>query len=353
MEGKNYLKLVWLLGYIAFAAVSCWATAESLYMLLPSWPKVMCWVVTVGFFIVASIGTKMIVDSFNPNIYLEHRGMRLVGGIIIVLMFWLICSMPTNTHTFFYRNVISETVARDISTTQSYLRQIENNTYNKAQAELKVSELRNKVELKLGELEAEIKNEANPGDGPKSQEIRRELASLLNVPKIESLTYKSTTKQQREILCDAYRSKIYALLDNRISNIRNEILSPSPQIVKEAKTAGKNLVELKGFIDDGTVNLYNAKDITTQVCDKLNNGYNIIKLNSIFVNFNSVDDEKKYTDNDPVTRVKSLNSVFDVWCDYIKGEYNGQGFIYWILISILVDVAAFVFFDLAFRKTEE
>ena len=173
MEQKNYLKLIWMVAFIAFAAVSCWATAESLHLLLSSWPLAMCWVVTVGFFIIASLGTKMIVDSLNQNIYLEKRGLRLVGGIVIVLIFWLICSMPTNTHTFFYRTVINDKVNTDISTTRGYLSQIKNNTNNKTQATVKVNELKNNVDVLLGELEAEIKNEVNPGFGPKSKEILR------------------------------------------------------------------------------------------------------------------------------------------------------------------------------------
>ena len=108
MEQKNYLKILWVAAFAAFAAVSCWATAESLHLLLSTWPLAMCWVVTIGFFIIASIGTKMIVDSLNQNIYMEKRGMRLIGGLIIVLIFWLVCSMPTNTHTFFYRTLIND-----------------------------------------------------------------------------------------------------------------------------------------------------------------------------------------------------------------------------------------------------
>ena len=46
-------------------------------------------------------------------------------------------------------------------------------------------------------------------------------------------------------------------------------------------------------------------------------------------------------------------SVFDVWEDFLKGEFAGHGFAFWIIISILVDIAAFIFFDLAFRRTED
>ena len=215
MEQKSYLKLVWILAFIAFAGVSCWATSESLHLLLSSWPKLMCWIVTIGFFIIASIGTKMIVDSLNQNIYLEKRGIHLVGGIVIVLIFWLICSMPTNTHTFFYRTVINDKVTSDISTTSGYLDQIENNTKNKDQAKRKVDELKNNIDVTLGELEAEIKNEANPGFGTKSKEILRKLAATLGVDKIEPLTFKGLSKQDREKLCDAYRTKVYTLADSK------------------------------------------------------------------------------------------------------------------------------------------
>ena len=88
----NYMKLLSLLAFVAFAAVSCWATAESLHLLLPSWPVVLCWIVTIGFFVIASLGSKMIVDSMNPNIYQERRGLTLMGGLFLLLVFWLVCS---------------------------------------------------------------------------------------------------------------------------------------------------------------------------------------------------------------------------------------------------------------------
>ena len=340
-----------MVAFIAFAAVSCWATAESLHLLLSSWPLVMCWVVTVGFFIIASLGTKMIVDSLNQDIYLEKRGLRLVGGIVIVLIFWLICSMPTNTHTFFYRTVINDKVNTDISTTRGYLSQIKNNTNNKTQATVKVNELKNNVDVLLGELEAEIKNEVNPGFGPKSKEILRKFATLLEVDKVEPLSYKGTSKQDRDKLCDAYRTKIYILAENRATNIMAHILSPNSDNIKEVKRDDENLALVKKYIGDKTINLNDAEDIE-DVCDKLNTAYNTVKKNSDFINFSSKTDEANYTADNPITKVKRMISVFDVWEDFMAGEYAGHGFMFWIIISILVDIAAFIFFDLAFKKRE-
>ena len=53
-----------------------------------------------------------------------------------------------------------------------------------------------------------------------------------------------------------------------------------------------------------------------------------------------------------MTKNDAMISVFDVWKDFIKGEYAGRGFIFWVIISILVDIAAFIFFDIAFKKSE-
>lgn len=351
MEQNNYLKLIWVIAFIAFAAVSCWATSESLHLLLSSWPIAMCWVVSIGFFIIAALGTKMIVDSLNQNIYLEKRGIRLVGGVLIVLVFWLICSMPTNTHTFFYRTVINDKVNTDISTTRGYLGQIKNNTNNKTQATIKVNELKNNVDVLLGELEAEIKNEVNPGFGPKSKEILRKFATLLSVDKIEPLSFKGTSRQDRERLCDAYRTKIYLLAENRATNIMAHILSPNAENIKEVKRDDENLALVKKYIGDKTISLNDAEDIE-DVCDKLNTSYNTVKKNRDFVNFASKTDEAIYTADSPVTKVKRMISVFDVWEDFIKGEYSGHGFMFWIIISILVDIAAFIFFDMAFKKQE-
>lgn len=351
MRQNNYLKLVWAVAFVAFAGVSCWATAESLHLLLSSWPLVLCWIVTIGFFIIASLGTKMIVDSLNQNIYIENKGFHLIGGIIIVLIFWLICSLPTNTHTFFYRTVINDKVNTDISTTRGYLSQIKNNTNNKTQATIKVNELKNNVDVLLGELEAEIKNEVNPGFGPKSKEILRKFAGLLGVDKVEPLSYKGTSKQDRERLCDAYRTKIYILAENRANNIMAHILTPNQDNIKDVKRDDENLALVKRYINDKTLNLNDAEDIG-DVCDKLNTAYNTVKKNSDFVNFSSKEDEANYTANNPITKVKRMISVFDVWEDFFDGEYAGHGFVFWIIISILVDVAAFIFFNLAFKKNE-
>ena len=353
MGHTNYFKLFCALAFFVFAAVSCWATAESLHLLLSSWPIAMCWIVSIGFFFIASWGSKMIVDSFNKNIYLTKRGLRLLGGIFILIIFWLVCSFPTNTHTFFYRTLIADKVNNDISTTQGYLAQIKGNTTTDAKIQAKSIELRNKVETKLAELEAEIKNPANPDFGPVARKRLAELAPMLGVVKIEELSSTGNSVQGRDKLCAAYRSKVLTLLDNRLLLLAKE-MSPTPEMkknfVKEASTKWDNLQQVKNYIENYNLDLNNSEDIKV-VCDKLNDGYSTIRTYKQFVDFKSENDEKDYTSPNAITKVKRLISVFDVWEDFAKGYYSGHGFAFWIIISLLVDVAAFIFFDLAFKKS--
>uniref|UniRef100_UPI00280C2E1B hypothetical protein n=1 Tax=uncultured Bacteroides sp. TaxID=162156 RepID=UPI00280C2E1B len=261
MNENKFLKVFCLLAFLAFAAVSCWATAESLHLLLPSWPLAMCWVITVGFFFIASWGTKMIVDSLNQKIYLEKRGLRLLGGIFILLIFWLACSMPTNTHTFFYRSAINDKVTNDITTTEGYLVQIRDNVTTEARIKIRLAELEKKVDLKLGELKAEIENDANPGFGPKAKNILRDFAEIFGVAKIEPLTFKGTSIQDRQKLYDAYRKKMYISMDAKKLNIIKEMTPANNNHQKQADKNYKNLELVKKYIEDGTLDLNDAEDI--------------------------------------------------------------------------------------------
>lgn len=353
MNGENkYLKLMFIIAFLAFAGTSCWATAESLHMLLPTWPIIFCYIVTIGFFIIASLGTKMIVDSLNQNIYLEKRGLRLIGGIFIMLVFWLVCSMPTNTHTFFYRNVANSIAKEDIQTTTGYLNQLINDTQIENQIKAKQTELDNKVKAKLTDLETEIKNEANPGFGPRSKEILSQFAELLDVPRVEQISYQSTSVQQRQTLVDAYRTKIYALADTKKQAIRNAMEAANKAVYQKAAKIAATNINLIAEQMNNDPSALNEVAFAHELDNRLLTGYATIKTYKNFVSFDPKTDEERYTVEHPVTKIKRLMSVFDVWKDTLNGEYKGHGFIFWILISILVDIAAFIFFDLAFKKED-
>ena len=109
MGKKTPFQIVCLLAFGAFAAVSCYLTVESIHLSLPSVPRWCFWIAIVGLYVLTSYGTKMIMDSFNRNIIIDKRGAKLVGGLIIVLITWLLVSFPTNVHSLFYDKMAKPT----------------------------------------------------------------------------------------------------------------------------------------------------------------------------------------------------------------------------------------------------
>ena len=206
--------------------------------------------------------------------------------------------------------------------------------------------------MKLGELEAEINNDANPGFGPNAKRILGDFANILEIAEIKplSLGSNSYSKLGRERLNKEYRKKIYALKDARKEVIKKKFLSPE-QGIKDASIAYKNLEIVEQAVSIQAVSLYNAQDIH-EISNKITEGYVVIKNYKEYVVFNNANDEQRYTSNQATNRIERLLSVFDVWHDFFQGNTQTGKFIFWIIISVLVDIAAFIFFDLSF-KTEE
>lgn len=94
-------------------------------------------------------------------------------------------------------------------------------------------------------------------------------------------------------------------------------------------------------------------DVIRQTDVALKGGYAVIHNYAQFVNYNSPEDQELYTAPEQITRTSRMLSVFDVWRDFIAGHYAGRGFIFWILLSLVIDIAAFIFFDIAFKASED
>ena len=350
METIGLKKMFYGLLFLALAVISCWATGESLKLLQPTVSGTIWYVVAFILFILASLGTKWMMDSFNQELYLENRRLRLLGGLLTFLICWLIVSMPTNTHTFFYRSFINSHVNNDITETCGYLSQIKNDKVVQDMIQYQQSKLDNDITQKLGELEAEVMNAANPGFGPKSEEILRSFANMLGVEKIDPLTYKSTSTEGRKNLCDAYRKKILTLAKSKKENIKNSLLHKDREYMKVATVDFNNLEKCRAYVQDETLDLNEPKDIK-QICDQLDRGYSTIKNYNDLVVFPSDEVKARYTANTPQTKVRRMLNVYDVWMDFLGGSYPGS-FIFWVLLSILVDLGAFVFFNLATKKDD-
>lgn len=334
-----------LVAFVILAGISCWATEKSLHMLLPAgWPEVLVWGITIAFFIVASIGTKLIADSLMSQGYVENRKGKLWGGVLLVVFFWLLMSMPTNTHTFFYNDKIGSTISKDIETTNKYLQQvIDLGTASTKVLDAEGKRLKDLVEAQRTHIVKQFNGDEPPYKRGNGEKIADHL-KIINDTLHSSIKQHPDYNSQDSSILNGYQVEIDKALSNAL---RTHTISE--QSVKAAKDKKRRLVALNDSIQDHVASA-SLSEAEIRQCEKeLKDGYNIIATNKTFIQFDkNVDDEKIYTKENAETRTKRMSSVIDVFfVDFLKGKYPGS-FWYYVILSILVDVAAFIFFDITF-----
>ena len=184
MYGENkILKIFSLVAFVAFAAVSCWSTTESLFLSLEhaEIPKWVFWIAVVGLYVLTSYCFKMMIDSFDQNVYMEHRTLKFVVGLLGILLLWIAFSMPTNTHTFFYKQMAKDVAVKELTHVDAELLKLssENAFHETYNAEWHAYET--KVLGGLAAIKAEIADYQNIGMGDKAEARVAEVEDLLGV----------------------------------------------------------------------------------------------------------------------------------------------------------------------------
>lgn len=341
--GKNKFYVIGgIVFFLVLAAYSCYATEHSLHMLSPNLPEVLVWAITIAFYIIASYGSKMIVDSLNQNVYIKNRKGSLYGGIILLVLFWLIVSMPTNTHTFFYNEQVCDVVLSDVAVTENYLDQIE-----KRQVTLpEYDQVKAEVDKKYAELNAEFNGLGPSGKRGNGQYVMQRMREINNI-----LGSNIPVDPRPNIYDVNILNRYNTQIDKELKRLKKEKYQAPRSAVDESARLLDDL-----YVIEDTIKVMSAlgkpdEAIITQTEGVLQNSYSHIKNNKQYVVFNE-GDEAIYCADKITTKTHQLKNVIKVWQDFMSGKYKGKGFFYWIMISLLVDLGAFIFFDLAFKKED-
>ncbi|MDE6140466.1 MAG: hypothetical protein K2F95_05910 [Alistipes sp.] len=341
MGQTNYWKFVALVAFAVFAAVSCWATVESLYLTLEDTddvPKWILWVAVVGLFILTSYCTKVIVDSLNQNIFLENRGVRLTFGVLGVLVLWLCFSMPTNSHTFFYKKMAKNVASAELTELSNQIGAITNPDILKNKYDTEWRAFEQNVNTAYKNYVAEVNDYQKTGHGELAEEALCRVEDALGIPRgtMHRLTRVGSSQSEitktimhyqelKDSQLDGKKALHYGELENKLRNFEEENVKKK-LLLADIDTTIREL-------DDNDI----EKEPTLKKARKLiQRGYNIMGIEG----------------NPKVYSSERLTNVTKVWGDYLGGKFSDKnyGLIYWILLSVLVDIAAFVFFSIAFKK---
>lgn len=349
-------KIGWFIMFLIVGALSCWATASSFLLIIPL-PWYVIWAMTIVFFVFASYAYKMIMDAIHNDGSIENPKAKLWGGIFLLLMTWGIISMPTNAHTFFYKLQIGNQVTDDLKTTETYCEQLakrENiSKYDSAAY--------NDFKVECEDIMNKFAHEAN-GTGSTGQIgiHKHSLQYIENINKKLSVygDYKiapPSTVTGNLQLVHAQINATRDRLNNQYKAIENDKLKVN---TKGSHQALSDLNKIKAMQDSinylimiGEISRPSAEPVIKQAEGVLILAYGNIKANEKYVYFNNEADEKLYTADNLETRLTRFLHPYKVMGDFFVGKIPFI-FIFWIILSILLDVIGFISFDNAFKKEE-
>ena len=351
MKKLDYKRILCIVAFLGLAGFSCFWTAESLFIWQPSITQAGAWLIAIVFYAVASLCFGLLMKGLEKNVRFKQglfasRGGHLFFGIVGLLVFWLMVSLPTNTHTLLYRASIKNVITTDLTRTQGYLQGLKDNNVEIKKINDGYDSKKAKVDAIILRLIAEIEHPGHEGIGKIFNTALAELEAELGTT-LQRASNVGTTYAQWLTTINYYQKQAYEQLklyrsqcDEKIKEIRRMMDSKAlERLIKNCEI---------GLSDINNMNGINNEIIAAAVND-LTNGYSYIKAHSQYIKFKD-NDEVRYTREGAMPEAKEMLSVPDVWKDYITTDkYNGHGFIWWVFIALLVDLAAFIFAYKAFN----
>lgn len=250
--------------------------------------------------------------------------------------------------TLFYDSYVGNVANKDIDKTNSYLSQI-STRQNQLQA---YDSIYNLVTSRFDEVASEFNGGHRPGnrsDGRygNGQYTKEEIRAINNI-----LTHEGAPEIQYDARHNSTASDILTNYERQmrvgLEYVRKKYSAPQEDVDSAVSIISKlNLLanQISAMDQIGEVN----NDIVLQTLTILNAGYNQIKVAQEYIVFANDAEKEYYTSDNPETLTKRMLSPYDVLTDFFAGKYP-KSFLYSIFFSILIDLGAFIFFDIAFRK---
>lgn len=329
MGNNNFLKIGAILGWIAMSVISGVLTVESFYLLL-GWNKILLWILALAFLVLSSLGTKYIYDSLNTKNDLDYdqRRPRLFSGIALLLIFWLCFSLPTNTHSLFIYQTAKETAQKDLTEVEIKLQDLRDGKLIDIEWEKKV----NKVNGLLNQLKQEYQDPNKEGFGIRCKAICSQIETAVN-PEGDWKIIIQPTKNDKVLknINDATLEQMQ--IEKREFYNRLKLDNKTKEEIKKLLS---NTSKVKNDITNNRLSYEKTILFTTNITHQ---AYPVIAEHA-----------KDPTFNNKISKTEKLKSVFDTLKGWLNGDYAGRGFIFWIIMSVLIDIAGFVFFTIAFKK---
>lgn len=342
----NNNKIGWLIGFLISAILSCWATSSSFMLMMPSIfssnvivRTIMVWALVMIIYVLASMALKWAVDARNNRETSSGWRGKFFGSVAVLAVAWLVVSLPTNAHTFFYKLKIGDVVLEDISTTEKYSHQLCERTVVDPDYFI--------IEGKADSIFRLFHDEVMGVNGHYGIDYRaQKIFSSLN--EVLGSQYGITTPNNSGNIAQLSNSlnQKREELSYQLNRIKQDKYLVDRILSQEACKDVDNLAIMKDTIQSlvhmGKISSSKAENVITQTDGVLKDAYAHIKNSQQFVDF-AEGDSVIYTAPNIETRTSRFLNPYSVAWDYFTGKIP-LSFTFWLILSIVIDLAGFFFF---------
>ncbi|MCM1515895.1 MAG: hypothetical protein NC080_05700 [Paraprevotella sp.] len=342
----NSKKLLWFVGFVVAAVISCWATSSSLILIMPSLfgtnivvRYIMTWLLVLLFYVLASLALSWVIDALDNDGTLDHPKRMFWGGLATLAVTWIIVSLPTNAHTFFYNKNIGETIIQDLSTTRKYSKQLADRTV---------------VDSAYWAFEKELKADWKKFEDEVSGGKHGSGVGKYAIAHISQINAKLPSDIHLDPPANTDQAPLNELI-GILKHMRETQFDPVLRKLQDAHRVSRN-VAAKAQVDvnniDSMTNALNQYIYTEKVAEEadlvkqadgvLKEAYANIKNNAKYVKFDA-GDGALYNKESIETRISRFLNPYAVMSDFFQGKI-ARTFLLWIVLSIGIDLAGFFFF---------
>lgn len=357
--------------FVFLATLSCLATAQSLTLtlgveFLPFWVTlVFAFILSVFVYTLTAFCFKLMIDSCNDKYCasihktISDRKVMYWSGLLGVLFFWVICSLPTNTHSMLHMKVTKEVALAELDNQLQIFKKAtitdKNSLYNEFYRDS--VEMRRYITQIKGDLDFEVNRSDDEGFGPRAKRIVEKVQSHYKneIVKINFIFEDPRANGQAmndDQLLDFYKTQLDNLSNQLVSDRHAEYIVRLNSLDTETADINKKIADIErtiAFLKKKGNNIGNAKEV-------IDDGYNQLSYKEqILNNVEELKDPSKGHDPNNVKkyniyRIDRLYSVFNVWSDFFSGKLPKEfDMLYWIMWAAILDIAALIFSGIAFK----
>ena len=376
----------WLcaLFFIFFAGISCFCTTQSLCLSIgfEGWPMfIIVFLITLGIYCVTSFFLVRIWNYNNDrfrtanNITDVMQRNWIIGGILMVVLLWVIFSFPTNTHDLIFQKKANAVARAEIGNQLNIFQKAASSIDQDVRQcySLKRIALNDTIEKLKGEFDREIDDDTRPGLGPRAKEILAQIEEVCTQARGKGFHHtvqRDRSPAERTRIKDYYHPQISQLHDiakKRLDDEEKEELRLTADKKIEFEKRVNELTSLYNELDDAketwsfssmspTISLEKAKKLIQKGYNDPDYKANILN-NVVLLKDKNLNDEKKYDYSNVqgynIYSIERLYNAREVWQDFLKGKLPvGFDMLTWILLSAILDIVAFIFSLIAFRSKQ-